>query len=127
MWTNVQRKQWIGLGILIITVCLATSAFARGQNSGRVIKAKWLDTPPVIDGDLSDGVWEQAEIADNFYRVEGAHGVPAELGTKAMVMYDENTLYVGLHCDEPNMKALRETQTRRDAPVWRDDTVQVPA
>ena len=125
MWTNVQRKQWIGLGILIITVCLATSAFARGQNSGRVIKAKWLDTPPVIDGDLSDGVWEQAEIADNFYRVEGAHGVPAELGTKAMVMYDENTLYVGLHCDEPNMKALRETQTRRDAPVWRDDTVQV--
>ena len=125
MWTNVQRKQWIGLGILIITACLATSAFARGQNSGRVIKAKWLDTPPVIDGDLSDGVWEQAEIADNFYRVEGAHGVPAELGTKAMVMYDENTLYVGLHCDEPNMKALRETQTRRDAPVWRDDTVQV--
>ena len=125
MWTNVQRKQWIGLGILIITVCLATSAFARGQNSGRVIKAKWIDAPPVIDGDLSDGVWEQAEIADNFYRVEGAHGVPAELGTKAMVMYDENTLYVGLHCDEPNMNALRETQTRRDAPVWRDDTVQV--
>ena len=125
MWTNVQRKQWIGLGILIITVCLATSAFARGQNSGRAIKAKWLDAPPVIDGDLSDGVWEQAEIADNFYRVEGAHGVPAELGTKAMVMYDENTLYVGLHCDEPNMNALRETQTRRDAPVWRDDTVQV--
>ena len=125
MWINLQRQQWIGLGILIITVCLATSAFAKGQNSGRVIKAKWLDTPPVIDGDLSDSVWEQAEIADNFYRVEGAHGVPAELGTKAMVMYDENTLYVGLHCDEPNMKALRETQTRRDAPVWRDDTVQV--
>ena len=125
MWTNVQRKQWIGLGILIITVCLGSSAFAKGQNSGRVIKAKWLDTPPVIDGDLSDGVWEQAEIADNFYRVEGAHGVPAELGTKAMVLYDANTLYVGVHCDEPNMKALRETQTRRDAPVWRDDTVQV--
>ena len=125
MWINLQRQQWIGLGILIITVCLATSAFAKGQNSGRVIKAKWLDTPPVIDGDLSDSVWEQAEIADNFYRVEGAHGVPAELGTKAMVMYDENTLYVGVHCDEPNMEALRETQTRRDAPVWRDDTIQV--
>ena len=125
MWTNVQRKQWIGLGILIITVCLATSAFAKDQNSGRVIKAKWLDAPPVIDGDLSDSVWEQAETADNFYRVESAHGVPAELGTKAMVLYDANTLYVGVHCDEPNMEALRETQTRRDAPVWRDDTIQV--
>ena len=42
-----------------------------------------------------------------------------------MVLYDENTLYVGVRCDEPNMEALRETQTRRDAPVWRDDTIQV--
>ena len=125
MWINLQRQQWIGLGILIITVCLATSAFAKGQNSGRVIKAKWLDAPPVIDGDLSDSVWEQAETADNFYRAESTHGVLAELGTKAMVLYDANTLYVGVHCDEPNMEALRETQTRRDASVWRDDTIQV--
>ena len=125
MWINLQRQQWIGLGILIITVCLATSAFAKGQNSGRVIKAKWLDAPPVIDGDLSDIAWEQAETADNFYRAESTHGVLAELGTKAMVLYDANTLYVGVHCDEPNMEALRETQTRRDASVWRDDTIQV--
>ena len=125
MWINLQRQQWIGLGILIITVCLATSAFAKGQNSGRVIKAKWLDAPPVIDGDLSDSVWEQAETADNFYRAESTHGVLAELGTKAMVLYDANTLYVGVHCDEPNMEALRETQTRRDASVWQDDTIQV--
>ena len=125
MWTNFRQQRWIGSVILIIVACLTTSAFANTQNSGRVIKAKWLDTPPIIDGDLCEGVWEEAEIADNFYRVEGAHGVPAELGTKAMVLYDANTLYVGVHCDEPNMEGLRETQTRRDAPVWRDDTIQV--
>ena len=125
MWTNVQRKRWVGLGLFIIMTCLTTSVFAKIQDPGRVIKAKWLDAPPVIDGALSDDVWEQAEIADNFYRAEGAHGVRAELGTKAMVLYDANTLYVGVHCDEPNMKALRETQTRRDAPIWQDDTVQV--
>ncbi len=125
MWINVQRQRWITLAILITTVCLGSSVFADSQSSGRVIKAKWLDTPPVIDGDLCDGVWEEAEIADNFYRVEGSHGVPAELGTKAMVLYDESTLYVGLRCEEPNMEALRETQTRRDSAVWQDDTVQV--
>ncbi len=122
---NVQRQRWIGLGFSIIMVCISTPLFANSRNDGRIIRAKWLDEPPVIDGALSEGIWQNAEIADNFFRAGSSRGVPAKLNTKAMVLYDANTLYVGVHCDEPNMKALRETQTRRDAPVWQDDTVQV--
>lgn len=118
-----QRQRWMGLALII--ALLSTPLFANARTNSRVIKATWLDQPPVIDGALSEGAWQKAEIADNFYRVEGSRGVPATLTTKAMVLYDANTLYVGVYCDEPNMKALRETQTRRDAPVWQDDTVQV--
>ncbi|MCZ6677350.1 MAG: DUF5916 domain-containing protein [Candidatus Poribacteria bacterium] len=122
---SVQKQRWISLALFIIMVCACTPLFAGGRNAGRSIKAKWLDEPPVIDGALSEGVWQKAEIATNFFRAEGARGVPATLNTKAMVLYDANTLYVGVYCDEPNMNALRETQTRRDAPVWQDDMVQV--
>lgn len=64
-------------------------------------------------------------VACNFVRAKQTGGEPAKLKTEAMVLYDENTLYIGMLCEEPNMNALRETQTRRDSAVWQDDTVQV--
>lgn len=84
-----------------------------------------VDDPPVIDGALSEGVWQKTEISTHFFRAEQTRGVPAKLNTQAMVLYDENTLYIGMRCEEPKMNNLRETQTRRDTPVWHDDAVEI--
>jgi hypothetical protein len=106
-------------------VCLCTPIAANSESSARVIKAKWLDNPPIIDGVLSESIWDQAEIATNFFLAGQAGGIPAKLNTKAMVLYDADMLYIGVRCEEPNMNNLRMTQTRRDTALWRDDTVQV--
>jgi hypothetical protein len=152
MKTKIQRWWWSVLTILVIS---CTPIFANVGNSTRVIKANWLGSssstgPPVIDGDLSEAVWHQIVhgedaaqgrrggvpltvhgkdaahmVACDFVRAKQTGGVPAKLKTEAMVLYDEDTLYIGMLCEEPNMNALRETQTRRDSAVWQDDTVQV--
>ena len=46
-----------------------TSLFANTQqNTRRAIRATWVENPPVIDGDLTDTVWQHADIATDFFR-----------------------------------------------------------
>ena len=123
--TEIQRGRWMWLIIFGLIVFLQTPILAGSDTSARVIKAKWLDANPVIDGSLSESVWQNAEIATDFFRADEKAGVPAKLSTKAMVFYNEDALYIGVRCDEPNIGNLRETQTRRDAPIWEDDTIYV--
>ena len=70
-----------------------------------------MENPPVIDGDLTDPVWQHAESATNFFRAKEGITHPAELNTEVRVIYDENVLYIGVRCEEPDMKNLRETKT----------------
>ncbi len=125
MVTEMPLKQWTVRTICILIVLLSTPLMAHSQSSNRIIEAKWLDSPPVIDGALSESVWEQAEIATDFFRAKQTRGIPARLNTKAMILYDADALYIGVRCDEPDMKNLRETQTRRDAWLLGDDTFKV--
>ena len=125
MEAEMPLMRWTVRLIFVLMVILSTPITAKSQSSSRIIEAKWLDSPPVIDGALSESVWGQAEIATDFFRAKQTRGIPAKLNTKAMILYDADALYIGVHCDEPNMKNLRETQTRRDAWLLGDDTFNV--
>ena len=125
MVTETPLKRWTVWPICILIVLLSAPIIGKSQSPNRIIEAKWLDSPPVIDGTLSESAWEQAEIATDFFRAKQTRGVPARLNTKAMILYDADALYIGVHCDEPDMKNLRETQTRRDARLLGDDTFKV--
>ena len=113
------------LCVLIAPLAIPPFRFAETQNSTRTINATWVDTPPVIDGNLTDSVWQHAQIATNFFRAKEGSIQLAQLNTEARVLYDENTLYIGVHCEEPDMNSLRETKTRRDSPVWQNDCIEV--
>ena len=63
-----EQMRWIRIIIWILVVLLTTPLFAETQVSRRSISATWVDNPPVIDGDLSDSVWQKAQISTNFFR-----------------------------------------------------------
>ena len=65
---------------------------------------------PVIDDDLADSVWQHAESATNLFRAKEGITQPAELNTEVRVIYDEDMLYIGVCCEEPDMKSLPETK-----------------
>lgn len=76
-----------------------------------------------IDGDLDDGGWAGAAVADGFSEFQPREGVPAQSPTEALVTYDAENLYVAFRVrDDP--RALRVTLQDRDA-VWDDDWVMV--
>ena len=122
---ETERWRWSRAIIWMSIASLAIPLFAQTQDSRRTISATWVDNPPVIDGELTDKVWQNAQVATHFFRAKEGNTHPAELDTEARVLYDENTLYIGVRCAEPNMKSLRETKTRRDSAVWQNDCIEV--
>ena len=122
---ETERWRWSRAIIWMSIASLAIPLFAQTQDSRRTISATWVDNPPVIDGELTDKVLQNAQVATHFFRAKEGNTHPAELDTEARVLYDENTLYIGVRCAEPNMKSLRETKTRRDSAVWQNDCIEV--
>ena len=123
---QIGRVRWTRALIWIpILLLVTTPLFANTQNTRRTIRAIWVENPPVIDGELTDPAWQHAEIATHFYRAKEGETHRAELDTEVRVLYDENMLYIGVRCEEPDMKSLRETMTRRDSFVWQDDCIEV--
>ena len=77
------------------------------QALARSGKAVRTDTPITLDGRLDEPAWAKAPALDPF--VDFNSTTPAEPGTTARVLYDDQHLYVGVRCDEP---ALDQVQAR---------------
>ena len=110
---------------LFVPVCSRGGDLSEPSVERRVVNALRTEEKILVDGNLSEVDWERADKARDFFRVQPDRGVLAELSTEAMVLYDDATLYVGFRCFEPDMTRLRETLTRRDAEIWKDDGVEV--
>jgi len=76
-----------------------------------------VSAPPVMNGDLSDPIWQQAEKEISFG--------PAGDQTEVRLLYTDDALYVGFVCHEtmPEMQVVK--RTARDSEVWEDDSVEV--
>lgn len=58
MEIETQLRRWIALAILRLIAISSTADLANSQSDKRIIHATWMDDPPVIDGDLSEGAWQ---------------------------------------------------------------------
>ena len=57
---------------------------------------------PSVDGVIDDEVWAMAAVLDSFTHSRPVEGVRDSLGTLAMVLYDDQNLYIAFHArDNP--------------------------
>lgn len=91
----------------------------------REIEAISTDSPPEIDGALTDICWQQATQSGNFVQYAPLPGEPATQQTKVYLAYDRNRLYVGFECFKDDMNKLAANSTRRDSTFFSDDYVEV--
>jgi hypothetical protein len=96
-----------------------------GERHDPEVVAARTDRPPVIDGDLADGVWVQAVPSADFRQREPVEGgVPSE-GTEVRVLYDDHQLYFSIRCFDSEPDRITAARMRRDGPLDEDDHVQV--
>jgi len=106
--------------ILILLVCVA--AFAEDANEG-FYRPQKIDTPPLLDGSLSDRCW-QTTPRIHFIKSETDRHEP-ENTTDVMLCYDNNNLYIAWDCIEKSPEEILKIKTENDSDVWLDDCVEV--
>ena len=80
---------------------------------------------PVVDGDLSDPVWQKADHITELYQTDPDPGQPASERTDLRFLYDANNLYIYVYSYDRRPDLIRGTTMNRDGNFGGDDTVRV--
>lgn len=81
-------------------------------------------TPIKVDGVLDEAGWEDAASVLLLYEYVPGDNLPAPVRTEFLVTYDDNNVYFGFRCDEPEPSAIRAYYVNRDT-IWSGDWVGV--
>jgi hypothetical protein len=87
----------------------------------RGLLARKLMQPPTLDGMLDD--WTLPPTLSEFEPFGGEQNISQQ--TQAWIGYDEDALYLAVHCAEDRMEQLRANVTEPDGPVWEDDDLAI--
>ncbi len=80
-----------------------------------------FETAPVIDGVLSDGVWQSSAVFGDFLQTQPGDNVAPTHPTEFLMGYDSKNLYVAFKVIQDRDK-VRATMSRRDN-IFNDDYV----
>ncbi len=82
------------------------------------IEARYTATPPVIDGELTDEAWQEAESASRFRNREGRL---INVRTIVKFLCDDENLYIGALLVDPEPEFIRTTATQENLEGIRHD------
>ena len=99
---------------LFLVLAVSLYVFAQSGEQKR-IQAVRVDSPPKIDGDISDAIWLSAPIATGFTELDPDNGAPPAAGmeTEVRILCDDDALYFSFkNFDIQPDSVLRELGSR---------------
>lgn len=88
----------------------------------RSYTVSYTGTPPVIDGDINDAVWQKAAWTDDFVDIEGSLKPLPPLRTRARMLWDDSCLYIAAELIEPDVWARLK---QHDTIVYHDNDFEI--
>lgn len=79
-------------------------------------------TPPIIDGNINDQVWKNAQWSESFEDIEGDLKPKPYYDTKVKMLWDSTYLYIAANLEDENVWAYL---TERDQVVFFDNDFEV--
>ena len=80
----------------------------------QTVEAMRVQTPPRVDGKLTEAVWSAGPMVTGLTQREPEEGAPAIENTEVRFAYDDDALYIGARMFSANPAAIRALVTRRD-------------
>ncbi len=108
------KRILIGIALLLLGL---GAAWARPEEAapGVRITAVKVDQGPALDGRLDDLVWQQAAPFTGFKMVFPTPGSEPSERTELRVVYDQNSLYIGVHCFDRDPRKVTGGTMAHDA------------
>jgi len=104
---------------------LISSLLVFSQEEIKKTIALKIDESIKVDGFLDEPAWERAPETGDFIQFEPERGKSASLKTAVKILYDENFIYFGFACYDPQPEKIAARITKRDAELADDDAVIV--
>ncbi len=129
-----------------LLVCLATAVPAYPQTPGgngatavrplaesefeairlqKILTAVRIDERITLDGRFDEPAWKRAVPGSDFYQRIPLTGAPATDRTEVRVLYDDDNLYVGIICFDPEPGRIVVKELREDFDINGTDMVQL--
>jgi hypothetical protein len=110
----------LALALSLIVTSIVGAQEAKSRPTFRAVRAT---TPPVIDGDLSDAVWQSAPELTGFTQRDPDEGQPAKGQTRVRIVYDDQAIYFAATMDDtaPATPLL----ARRDSDLNNGDYIRI--
>src|SRR3989441_10221795 len=123
---------------IALLVCLACGLWGNGiaeakrniirkerEEDRKRVRAQRIATPPVIDGLVSEPVWQEIEPANGFIQQEPNEGSVATEKTEVRFGYDSRNVYIGIICFDSQPENIVVSQNRRDGSLTDTDSIQI--
>jgi len=90
------KKKWtVAIGLVVL---LSISGLSLSSAPVQVLRAVRVDKGPIFDGSLDDRVWALAVPFTDFKMAEPKPDNPPTEKTELRIIYDQDFLYLGIHC-----------------------------
>lgn len=106
----------------VLLISLAGMAYAQNPTI-QVVPAKFVATPPKLDGVLDDECWKDLPEYTGFY--DKVTRALADRQTIAKICYDKDNIYVAFHALHPDPKHIMAKQTKRNGDLVGEDYVTI--
>ena len=97
----------------------------QGPAEERVVRAIRIETPPKLDGLVSEQMWQRIEPATDFIQQNPDEGEPSPERTEVRFAFDDQNLYISIICFDSQPENIVVTQNRRDGELDDTDSVQI--
>src|SRR5437868_13717941 len=92
----------------------AEDAGPAGPATARSVRAARRTGEIRIDGRADEPAWRAAEVGDGFLQTEPDDGQPTTAPTRFRVLWDDDSLYVSIECDDPQPPTALASPRDRD-------------
>lgn len=108
------------LGVLIAVISTATFA----QDASKDIRAKFIDQEIILDGELKEEAWLQAEEGGQLVQFFPTDSLPAQFNTSFKILQSSTTLYIGVVAETRSDNHV-VTSLKRDFSGTTNDNISI--
>jgi hypothetical protein len=100
-----------------LPLLLLSSLLISGQEESKETLARRTNEPLKVDGLLNEPAWKKAAEAKEL--------IQSPLNTSVKILYDDNFIYFGFQCDDPQPDSIEARVKGRDEDLREDDSVHI--
>jgi len=98
-------------GVVLVSLLSLMCVQLYAQKSYTIIRT---DTPPDIDGNVIEAIWDKTDVATDFTTNSPLYGKPSIFNSEFRMCYDDNALYISGRLYDPNPDSVSYTLSQRD-------------